>query len=99
MDNAVALAALGLTGSTIAALVWVVKYLANTLSKDLQEHTKAALKQQLASKEQATAARKSTAASNEMLIFMKALNGKLRKATIQTIQEQKVERQTIEKRD
>lgn len=65
MENSVALAAIGLAGTTIAGLVWVVKYLAKTLSKDLQEHTKAAITQ--------------AQTNEEMLTFMKKLNGKLPK--------------------
>jgi hypothetical protein len=72
MENSVALAAIGLAGSTIAGLIWVVKYLAKTLSADLQEHTKAALAQ--------------TNASNEVLMFMKNLNGELKKAAQKKLQ-------------
>ena len=72
----VALAALGLAATSIGGLIWVVKYLANTLSKDLKEHTKAAVELQVASKAQ-------TRASNEVLVFMKKLNGKLENAVIE----------------
>ena len=67
MDNAVALAAIGLAGSTVAGLIWALKYFANTLAKDLQEHTKAAIAQKKS--------------SDEVLTFMKNLNGKLQAAT------------------
>lgn len=73
MDNAVALAAIALATTTVACLVWVVKYLAKTLSKDLQEHTKAAQSQ--------------TRASNEVLKFMKNLNGKLENAYVEKASE------------
>ena len=73
MDNAVALAAIALAATTVAGLVWAMKYLANTLSTDLREHTKAALKQ--------------AEASREVVTFMRNLNGKLTKATIQTAKE------------
>lgn len=102
MENAVAIAALGLAGTTVGALIWAMKYFANTLSKDLQEHTQAAIKQARASEslektvkkvgEQAELTGKN---SQEQLTFMKALNGKLAKATIQTVQEQTVEHQTV----
>lgn len=73
MENTVAIAAIGLAATTVACLVWVVKFLAKTLSQDLQEHTKAAIKQ--------------TQASNEVLKFMKNLNGKLEGAVKAKVQE------------
>lgn len=63
MDTTVSIAAIGLAGTTVAGLIWVVKYFAKTLSKDLQEHTKAAVSQ--------------TQTNEEMLRFMRNLNGKL----------------------
>lgn len=88
-DNGVALAAIGLAGTTVTGIIWVVRYFAKTLSKDLREHTKAAVRQAQASKEQVKA-------SKEVLEFMKNLNGKLANITHQTIQEQNVTHQTIE---
>lgn len=88
MENAVALAAIGLAASSIAGLIWLAKFVAKTLGNDLQEHTKAAIQATEASKQQVKA-------SKEVLTFMKNLNGKLAKATIQTVQEQKVEHQTV----
>jgi len=61
----VSLAAIALAASMGAAVVWLAKYFAKELSKDLREHTKAALAQ--------------TEASKEVLTFMKKLNGKLPK--------------------
>lgn len=87
--TSIIIALIAILGTTIASVIWTVKYFAKTLSIDLQEHTKAAIKQADASDEQ-------TKASKEVLIFMKALNGKLAKATIQTVQEQKVEHQHVE---
>lgn len=83
-DQSVSLAAIGLAVTAVGGVIWVVKYLANTLSKDLQEHTKAATKLTEAAKEQ-------TQASTEVLTFMRNLNGKLAKATIATAEEQKQE--------
>ena len=40
---------------------------------------------------------KNTEASDEMITFMKSLNGKLAKATIQTVKEQNVEHAHIDK--
>lgn len=89
-DNAVALAAIGVLAAAVAGIVWIAKFGLKTLSKDLQEHTKAAL-------DQAAASRESSAASKEVLTFMRNLNGKLAKATIQTVVEQNVEHQTVKK--
>lgn len=87
--TSIVIALVALLASTIAGIIWMAKYFAKTLSKDLQEHTKAAMQQVHASKE-------AVKASKEVLTFMKNLNGKLSKATIQTVQEQKVEHQHIE---
>lgn len=87
-DNTVALAAMGVLATAVGAIIWLAKYFATTLGKDMQEHTKAAVEATLASKEQVKA-------SKEVLTFMKALNGKLAKATIQTVQEQNIEHQTV----
>jgi len=67
------LAAIALAATTVGALIWVVKYFANTLSTDLKEHTKAAQEQ--------------TRASREVLKFMKNLNGKLEGAFIAKVEE------------
>jgi hypothetical protein len=69
----VALAAIGLAATTVGGLIWVVKYFAKTLSKDLQEHTSAAIKQ--------------AEASDEVLKFMKNLNGKLEGAFVEKVKE------------
>lgn len=73
----------------MAGLIWLAKFVAKTLGEDLKEHTKAAIHATQASKEQ-------TKASKEVLTFMKNLNGKLAKATIQTVTEQTVEHQTVQ---
>ena len=86
--NQVSIAAIALAATAIGGVIWVVKYLAKTLSNDLQEHTKAATELTIAAQEQ-------TKASNEVLIFMKKLNGKLEGAVIQKVSEQTVEHQTI----
>lgn len=80
MENTtVSIAALGLLGTVIGCLVWVVKYFANTLSKDLQEHTKAALEQ--------------AKSSEEVLKFMKNLNGKLEGAFVEKVKEKSEQRE------
>lgn len=81
MDNAVALAAIGLASTTVIGFIWLVKFMAKTLGESLQNHTEAAIRQ--------------TEASEEVLTFMKNLNGKLARATIQKVKEQNVEHQTV----
>lgn len=95
-NNAVALAAIGLALTTVGGLVWVMKYFAKTLSVDLKEHTKAAVEQTVAAKEATQASKNQLQGSKEVLAFMKNLNGKLAKATIQTISEQHIEHQHVE---
>lgn len=108
-DAEVALAAIALAGTSIGGVIWVIKYMAKTLTEDLKAHTKAAVQQREASLRSADASRElsltvervgkqaelSARNSEEQLKFMKALNGKLAKATIQTVQEQNVEHQVV----
>jgi hypothetical protein len=96
MDNAVALAAIALAATSVGGLIWLAKFVARTLGADLREHTKAALKQVEASRESSKDSKASIQASQEVLTFMKSLNGKLGKITHQTIQEQNVTHQTVE---
>jgi hypothetical protein len=77
-DNTTTLAALGILSAAVAGILWIIKFILKTLSKDLQEHTKAALKQ--------------AQASEEVLTFMKNLNGKLESATIQKVEQRRRER-------
>ena len=72
-DKAVSLAAIALAATTVGGLIWVVKYFAEKLSNDLQEHTKAAINQ--------------TKASEEVIRFMKNLNGKLEGAFVTKVAE------------
>jgi len=106
MENAVAIAAIGLAGTTVGALIWVVKYIAKELSRDLREHTKASIAAAAASKSLKETVQKvgeqaqlSAANSEEQLKFMKKLNGKLENAIIQKVAEQTVEHQTIKAQD
>lgn len=76
----VALAAIGLAATTVGALIWVVKFIASELTSAIREHTKAAMKQ-------AEASRKQTESSEEVLKFMKNLNGKLEGAFVAKVKE------------
>lgn len=111
MDNAVAIAAIGLASTAVVGLIWVVKYFAKELSNDLKEHTKAAQAQQEAAiksteasvslektvKDVGRKAELSAKTSEEQLEFMKKLNGKLENAIVQKVSEQRVEHQTVVK--
>lgn len=79
-DTTVAIAAIGLATTTVVGLIWVLKFAATTLSKDIRAHTAAAV-------EQTKAAKAQKRASDEVLTFMKKLNGKLPKVTIEAIRE------------
>lgn len=106
MDNAVALAAIGLAATTIGGLIWVLKYVTHELSKDLREHTKASIAAAAASKSLEGTVKKvgqqaelSAANSEEQLKFMKKLNGKLENAIIQKVTQQTVEHQTVQSQE
>lgn len=110
---AVALAAITLAGTSIAGIIWLAKYFAKELTKDLRAHTLAAEQQRQASLRAAeasialektvskvgTQAELSAANSEEQLKFMKKLNGKLENAVIQKVTEQTVEHQTINNKE
>lgn len=103
MDNAVALAAIGLAATTIGGLIWVLKYVTQELAKDFKEHTKASIAAAAASKSLENTVAKvgqqaelSSANSGEQLKFMKKLNGKLEGAIVQKVTEQTVQHQTVE---
>lgn len=91
----VALAAITLAGTSVAGVIYVVRYLAETLSKDLKEHTKASMAAAQASKELRSTVAKvgkqaelSAKNSQEQLIFMRKLNGKLESAIVQKVSNQ-----------
>lgn len=84
MDNSVAMAAIALAATSVAGIIWLAKYFAKELSKDLKAHTDAAKGQ--------------TDSNMEMLKFMKNLNGRLESAVIHKkaeIKQQNVEHQHV----
>lgn len=113
MENTVSLAAIGLAGTSIAGIIWISKYFAKELTKDLKAHTLAAEQQRQASLKSAEAsvalektvskvgaqAELSAKNSEEQLKFMKKLNGKLENAFIQKVTEQTVEHQTVNSKE
>lgn len=84
-SSAVVLAALALIGTILAV---VVTPLFGMLKQQDSTHKKLS-----------DSIDRNTKSNQEVLTFMKNLNGKLAKATIQTVQEQTVEHQTIQKVD
>jgi len=106
MDNGVALAAIALAGTTVTALIWVVKYVTKELAEDLKEHTKASIAAAAASKELKITVAKvgkqaelSARNSEEQLKFMKKLNGKLENAIVQKVTQQTVQHQHVESKE
>ena len=98
------IALVSLLGVLAAALIWMLKWAIGHYGDDIQAHTKAANNLAKASenlaksnKQMAEAVKKNTESNDQVLIFMKNLNGKLAKATIQTVKEQNVEHQHIER--
>lgn len=93
MDNAgsteIVIASLALVGTCIAAIIWALKYFAKSLSTDIVAHTKAANAQVQTNKEVTRVMRQNLEVNDQMLTFMKNLNGKLAKATVDTLRETK----------
>jgi hypothetical protein len=86
--NTVALSALGVLATCVALMAWVVKKVLGDVAPALTKHAETA-------EGLGIAVEKNTQSNEELLTFMKNLNGKLAKATIQSVQEQNVEHQTI----
>lgn len=87
LDGGVIYAVFGLLAVSIGAIVWAMKWFATSFSKDIKEHTKAAQKQVVSNDKLVSATLANTEASEQMIAFMKNLNGKLAKATNDTIKE------------
>lgn len=87
-DGAVALAALGVLGTTVGLMAWVVKKVLGDVAPALNKHADTATNL-------AGAVEKNTESNQELLEFMKKLNGKLEGALIQKVSEQNVETQNV----
>ena len=85
--DGVALAAIALAGTCVAGIVWLAKYFAKELSNDLRAHTNAALAQTKSNEKIAGVAEAQSKSNQEMLRFMKNLNGKLENAYIEKVSE------------
>lgn len=86
--TSIIIALLALLTVLVAAIVWVAKYALKEITRNMKANTTATVKQAQASHE-------STRASKEVLVFMKALNGRLTKITQQKVDEQTVIHQTV----
>lgn len=91
-DSTVAMAALGVLATCVGLMTWVVKKVLGDVAPALNRHADTAT-------ELSGAVKKNTESNAELLAFMKNLNGKLAKATIQTVQEQTVEHQHVKSQE
>ncbi len=90
MDNAVAIAAIGLAATMGGGVIWLAKFFANRLSKDLQAHTKASEEVKQASLKQAESNVANTKALNSFEIYLRERNGRdneMHAEQIQTMRE------------
>lgn len=91
-DSSVAIAALGVLATSVGLMAWVVKKVLGDVAPALNNHAKTALNL-------SDAVLKNTASNDELLKFMKKLNGKLEHAVIQKVKEQTVEHQHVKSND
>jgi len=88
VDNAVALAALGVLATSVGLMAWVVKKVLGDVAPALTKHAQTAA-------ELSESVLKNTASNDEMLKFMKKLNGRLENAVVQKVADQHVEHQHV----
>lgn len=91
MDQ-VLLAAMGIVLASVTILSWIVRFLMVQMKDSLDANAKAHLKV-------AKSNDKNTEVSQETLKFLRALNGKVAKAAVQTIAEQRVEHQVVKSQE
>lgn len=101
--TSIIIALIGVLSTTIiifgGAVIYFGKWFAKNYGNDMRAHTKAANTQASANQKLAIAVDRNTESNGEVLAFMKNLNGKLAKATIQTVKEQSVEHQTVKEQE
>ncbi len=90
-EASVAIAALGVLATSVGLMAWVVKKVLGDVAPALNRHANTAT-------ELSDAVKKNTASNDELLKFMKRLNGKLEHAVIQKVSEQTVEHQHVKNR-
>lgn len=76
MDNAVAISAIGLAATMGGGVLWLAKFFANRLSKDLQAHTRASEEVKSASLKQAASNEATTKALNSFETYLRERNGR-----------------------
>lgn len=76
MENAVALAALGILGGAVVTIGWVAKYALNRLGTDIKEHTKSAIEGKHASVAQTASNEKVASALDSFETYLKDRNGR-----------------------
>lgn len=87
-DGSVAIAALGVLATSVGLMAWVVKKVLGDVAPALNKHAQTAM-------HLSNAVAKNTESNDQLLKFMKKLNGKLENAVIQKVAEQRVEHQTV----
>lgn len=88
-NNTVAMAALGVLATSVGLMAWVVKKVLGDVAPALTHHADTATNL-------SDAVKKNTESNEELLVFMRRLNGRLENAVIQKVQDQKVAHQTVE---
>lgn len=88
-NNSVAIAALGVLATSVGLMAWVVKKVLGDVAPALTHHAQTA--QNLSD-----AVKKNTESNDELLKFMRKLNGRLENAVIQKVAEQTIAHQTVE---
>lgn len=91
-NNSVAIAALGVLGSCVALMAWVVKKVLGDVEPALRKHAETA-------DNLGHAVDRNTESSKELLAFMRNLNGKLAHITSQKIEERHVTKQIVDNQD
>lgn len=94
-DSTVAIAALGVLATSVGLMAWVVKKVLGDVAPALTKHAETAEKLAGMVLNNTESTKKNTESNDELLKFMRRLNGKLEKAVIQKVSEQTVEHQTV----
>lgn len=92
----VALATIGVLGTAMAGMIWIVKFLLKDVKKSLDHHVRAAENISKATQANTVATNKNAQVTGELKDFMVNLNGRLTEVTQQKINEQLVHHQTVE---
>lgn len=94
-DSSVAIAALGVLATSVGLMAWVVKKVLGDVAPALLKHAETAEKLSGMVENNTNSTEKNTQSNDELLKFMRKLNGKLEHAVIQKVAEQNVEHQHV----